>query len=183
MISHLPNIVSGFRIICLPIFIVSAIEQNFVFAFYVLLASGLSDALDGFIAKGFDLQSRLGTWLDPLADKIMLLGTMCVAIYLQWLPLWFFACILLRDLIIVVLSILQYQNNNFQFEPHWSGKVSTFLQFILLLFVVADIAGFIEFLTHTVVWAMMFIILTMASWSLIFYLKIGLAYKHNAIKN
>lgn len=112
------------------------LEKNFDIAFLLFAIAGISDAIDGFLAKRYDWQSRLGSILDPLADKALLITSFAVLSYLQLLPWWLFFLVISRDLVIV-LGALAYHHKvgQFNFLPLWSSKINTLLQICLLLWI------------------------------------------------
>ena len=75
-------------------------------AFWLFLAAGLSDAVDGYVAKRFNSRTTLGAYLDPLADKTLLDGTYLALAWAGWLPVWLVALVLCRDVLIVIGVIL-----------------------------------------------------------------------------
>lgn len=122
-----------------PVFALWMLDQEFAKAFFLMLILGISDALDGFFAKTFHYKSRLGAWMDPLADKAVLITALVLAYHFGFLPLWFLVLIILRDaLTIIGLTVFRYRDANKEFAPHWTGKISTFLQFFLILIILAS---------------------------------------------
>lgn len=104
--------------------------------FSLFLAAALSDALDGFIARHWRQQSRLGTILDPLADKLLLLVALLGLTTLPSprsapLPLWFLVLVLSRDtLLLAGIALLRFLKREVPIHPHWTGKAATFFSFI-----------------------------------------------------
>ncbi len=111
------------------------LEFGAALAWFALAA--FSDGLDGFLAKQYGWQSRLGSILDPLADKLLLV---CVFITLTWLeliPLWLLITVLARDLLIVIGGVLFHCTlGRFEMQPSRISKVNTFMQIIFVLLVV-----------------------------------------------
>ena len=136
---HLPNIITLCRIACVPIFIAVMWNEDFYAAFYLMCIMSISDGVDGFLAKYFYWQSRLGELLDPLADKLLLITAFIMLYQLSIFPLWLLAIVLCRDAMIVAgYFILRYLYGETKFCPHWTGKVTTFLQFIIILTVLIN---------------------------------------------
>lgn len=131
----LPNAISIFRI-ALIVPVVLLIENGrFAEALLLFFVAGFSDGLDGFLAKRFDWHSRLGALLDPVADKFLMAGSYVTLAYIERIPYWLAAVVVLRDLIIVGgATAYNFLIAPVQGEPTRISKVNTALE---LLFVVA----------------------------------------------
>lgn len=131
----LPNAITIFRI-ALIVPVVLLIENNrFAEALLLFLLAGLSDGLDGLLAKRFDWHSRLGALLDPLADKFLIAGTYATLAYIGQIPLWLAAVVVLRDAVIVGgATAYNFLIAPVQGEPTRVSKLNMGLE---LLFVVA----------------------------------------------
>jgi len=100
-LSHLPNLITFARIGLTPVLILLLREHNYAMALVVFVIAGVSDALDGWIAKHFELTTRLGAILDPLADKLLLVSAYVTLMLLDELPFWLVLCVVFRDVLIV----------------------------------------------------------------------------------
>lgn len=145
------NYITIFRILCIPVFITLMLyyaesvrelrteEFYRIAAVWVFAIAAISDAVDGFLARFCNQSSKLGAILDPAADKLLLLGSLIVLNFVNLpnfprFPIWFTAVVISRDLIIVIFSlIIQYHCKNLEVRPHWTGKASTFFQFIAIV--------------------------------------------------
>lgn len=114
-------------------------ERWRVAALWVFIIAAASDALDGFIARKFNQRSDFGAFIDPIADKTLLLTGLSLLTWVDWgasgwrLPLWFFLLIIARDaLILGGISYLWYRGKTVKIAPHWSGKICTVTQMIAL---------------------------------------------------
>lgn len=138
----LPNIVTGLRLIAVPIVVTLLLENEFSAAFWLIVAAGLSDGLDGFLAKKLDAVTPLGTYLDPIADKSLLVGVFVTLTYLGLLPGWIVALVILRDLLIVggVLLSKFFVELALKVEPILISKLNTFLQILLMMFALGQTA-------------------------------------------
>lgn len=113
--------------------------EQFVLALILFVAAGISDGLDGFLAKHFHWESRLGSILDPIADKLLLVACFAVLTWLGLLPLWLLLLVLGRDLIIVTGGLAyHYCVGQFDLTPLWSSKINTTLQIALVLLVIVQ---------------------------------------------
>jgi cardiolipin synthase len=137
----LPNLLSVLRILLTPVFVFLLIQDKLWAAFYVFLAAGATDALDGFAARTFKLKSNLGLWLDPIGDKILLTAAFVVltlpALGLpNTLPVWLTALCIGRDVAIALGSlIIMALRGKRTFRPVLTGKASTVCQVFLMYFV------------------------------------------------
>ncbi len=182
--KHLPNIITCFRIALVPVFALWMLDQEFAKAFLLMLLLGISDALDGFLAKTFNYRSKLGAWLDPMADKVALISAFLLTYHFGFLPLWFLLLIVLRDAAVMGgLTMIRYRYNEREFLPHWTGKLSTFLQFVLILIILAGEAPQLPAVSDRAI--MGFIVLTaIASLSsFAIYMNEGLAFRSSEAKN
>src|SRR5437870_2887732 len=99
---NLPNLITLARLLSVPLTMWLIFGERYGAAFWVFLGAGISDALDGYIAKRFDRRTRLGALLDPAADKAMLAGVYVTLGLAGQLPHWLVALVVLRDLLIVL---------------------------------------------------------------------------------
>ena len=138
----LPNILTLLRLLLIPVFVIAAIRHAHSAAFVVFVTAAVTDALDGWIARKFNLRSRLGAILDPAADKMLMvagyivytLGTVADPRLPDWLTFTVFA----RDVIIVFFAYLLYTRIKIKrFPPSIPGKVSTLFQVLALAATIA----------------------------------------------
>jgi cardiolipin synthase len=128
----LPNWLTVFRVAMTPVIGYAIARDNFRVALPLLFFAGISDAVDGYIARRFSMSSRLGEKLDPIADKFLL-----VTVYLALgasgaLPLWLVAVVLGRDALILVFAVIALLFTKMrEFPPSVWGKISTMLQMLL----------------------------------------------------
>lgn len=121
------------------------VAENLQAAFWLFVAAGVSDAVDGFIAKRFNARTSLGSYLDPLADKVLLDGIYVALAMGQWLPLWLVALVIARDLLIVLgAALIRRRNAVFRPRPLLIGKLNTFAQMLLAACALADIGGLVD---------------------------------------
>ena len=140
---HTPNLITCSRLILLPAFVYCMLAGKMTFAFYLFVFMGLSDALDGWLAKRYEWRSRLGSFLDPLADKIMLVSAFLMFAWLGLLPLWFILIIVLRDLLIGLGYLWLWQSYGSYpnpINPSLLSKINTVLQVALALLTLAQSA-------------------------------------------
>jgi cardiolipin synthase len=132
---NLPNLITLARLLCVPLAIWLIVEARFGFAFWVFAAAGVSDALDGWIAKRWDQRTPLGALLDPIADKALLAAVYITLGFAGELPSWLVILVVLRDLLIVGGYLLSHGADAPQ--PLFISKVNTLVQIALVGFVLA----------------------------------------------
>ena len=134
MWRHLPNVISALRLLLvLPAFWLIG-EREYAQALVIVAIAGASDAVDGYLAKRFGWQSRLGGLLDPLADKMLLLACFLGLVTTGVLPAWLFVLVIGRDLLIVCGAVA-YHNlvGPFDAEPTRVSKLTTVVQIACVL--------------------------------------------------
>ncbi|WP_456408296.1 CDP-alcohol phosphatidyltransferase family protein [Thiolapillus sp.] len=136
----IPNIISIARVVLVFPVIWLLLNHHYQSAMLLFFVAGVSDALDGFLARQFQWQSRLGGILDPLADKFLLVSTyMCLG-WLHALPVWLVALVILRDVVIVGGALAyHYRIEKLDANPSLMSKLNTALQILLVLMVVYDL--------------------------------------------
>ncbi len=117
------------RILAIPFFVVALLEKHVAAAQMIFALCILSDVLDGILARIRQERTPLGAFLDPLADKLLLVSTYILFSYMNWIPLWVFVAVLSRDLIIILgWTTVYILTGNAKIEPRPLGKITTFLQ-------------------------------------------------------
>lgn len=135
MFRHLPNILTIFRILLIPVFLHLIFRGSFYGALVVFAVAGATDGLDGYIARRWSLQSELGANLDPLADKLLLTSAFVSLTYMGLMPLWLCMPVILRDAVILAGVIaLRGTGRKVRIAPSISGKLTTVLQISTVLF-------------------------------------------------
>jgi cardiolipin synthase (CMP-forming) len=127
------NLISLARLLSVPIAIWFVLDGALAPAFWLFVAAGLSDAVDGFIAKRFDQRSSLGALLDPIADKALLVSMFVTLGLANRLPSWVVILVVFRDVLIIggfLLAMVATQR--MRFEPLWISKLNTTLQIVLI---------------------------------------------------
>ena len=145
MFTQAPNILSLLRIAMVPVVVVLLDERQYSLALLIFTIAGLTDGLDGWIAKKYKLQSALGAILDPLADKLLLVSTYTMLAVLGDIPFWLLVMVIFRDLVIVggywVLVALE---KKVEIRPIWISKFNTFFQIVLIVLVLIHSAGWLS---------------------------------------
>jgi len=128
----LPNLITIARFLLVPVVIYLLLTGLYGAAFATFVAAGLSDALDGYIARRFELRSELGAYLDPLADKALLVTIYIVLGLLDHLPVWLVVLVVSRDILIVGAVILSWMlSRPMAVAPLPVSKANTLAQILL----------------------------------------------------
>ena len=135
--KDIPNLITILRIVLVLPVIWALLSEKFAAALILFAVAGFSDALDGFLAKHYHWQSRLGSILDPVADKLLLMASFAALTWLGLLPVWLLWLVLGRDVVIVLGGLIyHYHLGQFDLTPLWSSKINTLLQILLVLAVI-----------------------------------------------
>jgi cardiolipin synthase (CMP-forming) len=131
LLRHLPNVLTTLRLAAAPATAGLLAQGHFNAAFGLFAAAGLSDAADGFLAKRFGLSTRLGRFLDPVADKTLMLAVFVTLAFLDDVPMWLAAIVILRDLLIITgLAVAVASRAPIAIKPLMAGKICTATQVI-----------------------------------------------------
>ena len=141
-LSHLPNVITLARVALVPVLILLLKDQDYTAALIVFVVAGLSDALDGYLAKRLNVQSRLGAILDPAADKLLLVSAYVMLTVLGHIPFWLVLVVAFRDLLIVGGYLLYTSHAGpVKMRPSFVSKLNTFLQITLVTVILAQQAA------------------------------------------
>lgn len=167
-IVTLPNILTVIRMVLIPVFVSLLFYQKFAWALAVFVAAGVTDGLDGLLARRFDQKSQLGTILDPIADKLLLVTSFVVLSLPSIIPnptprhlpipFWVTAAVISRDVFIIVGAAVINMVTGFRgFRPSWLGKINTVVQITAIITILTaarfpPIRGFLP-TVYTVVFA------------------------------
>ncbi|MDX8410196.1 MAG: CDP-alcohol phosphatidyltransferase family protein [Mariprofundales bacterium] len=131
----IPNILTLSRIVLTPLMVFALLRHEAIWALLLLVVAGLTDMLDGAIARFFNQRTVVGAYLDPLADKLLLISGIVALYHLGEVPLFLFLAVVFRD-VVIVLGAISYElvTRNLKMEPSLISKVTTAMQ-IACLFV------------------------------------------------
>ncbi len=137
--EDIPNLISVLRIFLTVPVVWMLLEQRFDIALMLFAVAGVSDGLDGFLAKHYGWQSRLGGLLDPLADKVLLVSCYLTLAIMGLIPVALMLLVILRDLVIVTGALVyNFRIRELEAEPSLISKFNTLAQILLVLLVVLD---------------------------------------------
>lgn len=134
--AHIPNLICVARIFLTVPIVMYLVDSEFRMALLLIIIAGLSDGLDGFLARRYNWTSRLGGLLDPMADKLMFVCVFASLTWIELVPLWLFVTVIVRD-IVIVSGALAYEFFIGPVTPNPSkvGKLNTVLALLYLWFV------------------------------------------------
>ncbi len=136
---NIPNIITLGRIFLVPVVFWLLVSRRLETAFFVFLVAGVSDAVDGFLAKRYGWQTELGAYMDPLADKLLLVTVFVAFGFLDELPSWLVIAVVSRDLLIIIAFLFAWGvGHPLVVKPYRISKVNTVAQIALAALVLAD---------------------------------------------
>lgn len=158
ILRQIPNMLTLARLILIGPFLAFLYQKQYDDAFYTFLFAGFTDALDGWLARYFHWQSAFGSFVDPMADKLLIASSFISLALIGSLPWWLVGLVFLRDLTISigVLAWYWFIQRKPDFKPTYLSKINTVLQLALVTICLFELA----FSTITPHWMMFFIILT-----------------------
>jgi len=128
-VKNIPNLITLMRLMLVPVAVVMIAAQAWGWAFAAFAVAGISDGLDGYIARRFDMRSELGAYLDALADKALLMSMFVALALAQIVPVWIAILAVSRDLMIVGAVIVSWGlDKPGQIRPLWISKLNTAAQ-------------------------------------------------------
>lgn len=131
---YLPNLITLLRILLIVPFLGQLHQADYGFALLLFVVAGLSDGVDGFLAKRFGWTSRLGAILDPMADKLLMVAAYLALGILHVLPWWLVGLVLLRDAVIVAGALAYHLLFGvYEMQPLLASKVNTASQILLVV--------------------------------------------------
>ena len=136
----IPNLITLARILMVPVLVWAIVSGEMVGAFLLFLAAGVSDALDGFLAKRFGMASELGAYLDPLADKALIVSIYVSLGIAARIPAWLVILVVSRDVMIVGAVLLSWLlNRPLAIKPLLVSKLNTVAQIVFAALVLANL--------------------------------------------
>lgn len=132
MFKHVPNILTIIRFFLIPIIISYLLEGNYIAAFIFLTISGLTDVLDGFIARKFNFITNFGKLIDPLADKATQISVLTVLTIQNVIPSWILIIVIVKEFAMIAGASFLY-GKEFVVSSKWYGKLSTVLFYVAIV--------------------------------------------------
>ena len=143
---NIANIITIMRLLITPFIVWLILSGYYTISLLFFIFSGLSDAIDGFIAKKFNQITILGSYLDPLADKILIVSSILILGFIGIMPSWLLILIVSRDLAILGAVIISWIfDSDLKIKPIFSSKINTFLQILYIGFILLNLSTFGKF--------------------------------------
>jgi cardiolipin synthase len=137
----IPNLINIMRFVLVPAVVLAMLNMRWDWAFAGFLVAGISDGVDGFIARRFNQQSKLGAYLDPMADKVLLVSVFVVMGFIGELPLWLVVTMVSRDALIICAVLLStVMAHPVEMKPLYVSKANTAAQIVLAAVVLGELA-------------------------------------------
>ena len=129
-----PNLLTLLRLFIIPFIIIEIMDGNYGAAFALFILAGISDALDGLVARWLSQRTTLGQYMDPIADKLLLSTLFVVLTHVGLMPRYVTVLVFSRDLGILLIATLLFATGTLRdFRPSWFGKLNTLVQIIALI--------------------------------------------------
>jgi len=130
---YTPNLLTLLRLIFIPLAVIAVLENHYIWALVIFLVAGISDGLDGLLARLLHQKTVLGQYLDPVADKLLLSTMFLVLSIAHRVPWSVTVLVFARDIIIVIISALLYATGQIRaVRPSWLGKANTLAQIVTI---------------------------------------------------
>jgi cardiolipin synthase len=134
-----PNLLTLVRLFIIPFLVIEILDGNFGVAFVLFVLAGVSDGFDGLLARWLDQQTKLGLYLDPIADKLLLSTLFLVLTHVGLIPRYVTVLVFSRDFGILLISTLLFATSTLRdFRPSLFGKMNTVVQIVALLAILAE---------------------------------------------
>jgi cardiolipin synthase (CMP-forming) len=134
-----PNLLTLMRLFIIPFLLIEILDGHYGVSFALFMLAGISDALDGLLARWLSQKTTLGLYLDPIADKLLLSSLFVVLTHVGLIPLYVTVLVFSRDVGILLIATLLFATGTLRdFRPSMLGKVNTFVQIVALIVVICQ---------------------------------------------
>jgi cardiolipin synthase (CMP-forming) len=134
-----PNLLTLMRLFIIPFLVIAILDGNYRLSFALFILAGISDALDGLLARWLSQKTTLGQYLDPIADKLLLSTLFVVLTHVGMIPQYVTVLVFSRDVGILLISTLLFVTNALRnFRPSLFGKLNTLMQILALIAVLCE---------------------------------------------
>ena len=135
MLKNVPNLLTLLRILLVPVFVALIVEDRLILAAAVFIIAGITDVIDGVIARSFDMRTKLGQMLDPFADKLLLSSSYVTLAFKGLVPLWLCAPVVAKDVSMIAgLALLRRAGKHIDISPSVYGKLTTVMQTVTVIY-------------------------------------------------
>ena len=130
--KHIPNILTLIRFVLIPVILNYLFKDNYIMAFVVLTISGLTDVLDGYIARKFNFITNFGKLIDPLADKCTQILILATLVLKHIIPVWILGIVILKEFVMIAGASFLY-GKELVVSSKWYGKLATVLFYVAIV--------------------------------------------------
>ena len=181
LIINVPNVLTLIRILLTPLFVIFLINDLFSLALLVFFIAAISDSLDGLCARYFNQYTVFGTYLDPIADKLLLSSAFVSLAILKLLPGWLAVIVLSRDILIVTaIAVFAITDIRIEMKPSLVSRVTTVFQMLTILISLLDLTFF---KVNTLKWSLFCLTTIITITSGFHYIYFGLNVLQDAFGN
>ena len=164
VVWNVPNILTLLRVLAAPLLAYFLMRHHYDYALYTFIFAAVSDALDGLIARRFNLSTYFGAALDPLADKLITLTCLLVLTFQALVPLWLTLAMVVRDTVIVAGAFAYHRLfGEVDIHPTRLGKLHTVAAFALFITVLANAARLIEITNYLPIFFLLVLVFALGS--------------------
>jgi len=136
----LPNALTLIRILLIPLFVIFLISKSFQYALITFVIAGITDGLDGFIARIWNQRTDLGSYLDPIADKLLLASAFVTLAILRIIPSWLTVIVMSRDVLIALgFWVLTMTDHKPTLKPRYTSKITTVFQILTVIWALLSV--------------------------------------------
>lgn len=132
MLKNIPNILTIIRFLLIPLILNAIYAKNYILGFIIFTLSGITDVVDGFVARKFNLISNFGKLMDPLADKLTQISVLAALVKVEIIPVWILVIVVSKELIMVVGASFLYGKDLVVYSK-WYGKLATVLFYLAIV--------------------------------------------------
>lgn len=132
MLKYVPNTLTVIRFLLIPVLIILALQGDYIGTAIIFTISGITDILDGYIARKFKLISDFGKLMDPLADKSTQISILTVLVIQEIIPFWILLVVILKEVLMIAGASFLY-GKDFVVSSKWFGKLATVLFYIAIV--------------------------------------------------
>ena len=167
MVKHIPNILTTCRFVFIPFIFGAIVNKNFIAAFIFLTISGITDVLDGFIARKFNCITKFGKLIDPLEDKMTQIATLIALSYINIIPYWILIIVFIKETVMVAGASFLY-GKKLVVSSRWYGKLATVVFYIAI--VSSLVINYFDFKYHVDIY-IYYIALILTIFALVMYFR------------
>lgn len=145
MLKHIPNILTVFRLFLVFPLVMFAMQKQYLYSVFVLILSGFTDILDGFIARKYNLISDFGKLMDPFADKLVQISILVVLTIQGIFPVWVLCIVGAKELMMILGATFLYEKDTVV-SSSWYGKLATVVFYIAMILAMLNFKHYIYFI-------------------------------------